>query len=205
MPSSDEVKGMQDILDKLNTVSEVAEQKAKSSDSKSIIPSNVSSNAKEMYNILHKLEEATKKAADKVILEAENDTSVLAAVATKENNNISINGDYNIELVQKYVIDGVKKKYYNIKDSEGNVLYEDIALFESAMGIVKNLMFEKSHKVDEIAKLDERYASYLTEAAIYKQRSQTAKDVYRVDVAVAKQGNAVQKMGSIKKQIKTLL
>lgn len=205
MPSSDEVKGMQDILDKLNAVSEVAESKAKSSDSKSIIPSNVSSNAKEMYNILHKLEEATKKAADKVISEAENDTSVLAAVATKENNNISINGDYNIELVQKYVIDGVKKKYYNIKDSEGNVLYEDIALFESAMGIVKNLMFEKSHKVDEIAKLDERYASYLTEAAIYKQRSQTAKDVYRVDVAVAKQGNAVQKMGSIKKQIKTLL
>lgn len=205
MPSSDEVKGMQDILDKLNTVSEVAEQKAKSSDSKSIIPGNVSSNAKEMYNILHKLEEATKKAADKVISEAENDTSVLAAVATKENNNISINGDYNIELVQKYVIDGVKKKYYNIKDSEGNVIYEDIALFESAMGIVKNLMFEKSHKVDEIARLDERYASYLTEAAIYKQRSQTAKDVYRVDVAVAKQGNAVQKMGSIKKQIKTLL
>ena len=122
-----------------------------------------------------------------------------------DDNNISIDGNYNIELVQKYVIDGVKKKYYNIKDAEGNTLYEDIALFESAMGIVKHLMFEKSHKVEEIARLDERYAGYLTEAAMYKQRSMTSKDVNRVDVAVAKQGSAISKMGSIKKQIKTLL
>lgn len=205
MPSSDEVRGMQDILDKLNAASEGVVSSNDTTEEGSMVPSNVSSNAKEMYNILHKLEEATQKAANKVIAEAEHDTSVLTAVATKKNNNISIDGNYNIELVQKYVIDGVKKKYYNIKDAEGNTLYEDIALFESAMGIVKHLMFEKSHKVEEIARLDERYAGYLTEAAMYKQRSMTSKDVNRVDVAVAKQGSAISKMGSIKKQIKTLL
>ena len=122
----------------------------------------------------------------------------------KINNDIYLHD--NVEIVQKYVIDGVKKKYYNVKDAEGNVLYEDVALFESAMGIVKHLMFGKTaHKVDEIAKLDERYAGYLTEAAMYKQKSLMITEDYKVDVFVAKQGNAIQKMANCKKQIKSLL
>ena len=201
MPTSDDVQGMKDILNKLAN----AGDRTPSTDSKSVSGS-VSADAKEMYKILQKLDEATTNATKKVITDEDAESSMLRAVALKENDNINIDGNYSVEIVQKYVIDGVKKKYYNVRDAEGNILYEDVALFESAMGIVKHLMSEKTgHKVEEIAKLDERYAGYLTEAAMYKKKSMTTTDVYRVDVAVAKQGNAIQRMGSIKNQIKTLL
>ena len=204
MPSSDDVRGMQDILNKLANASE--RTPITESDTKSSVPGNVSSDAKAMYKILQKLDEATTTATKKMVTEEDTESSMLTAVALKENDNITINGNYNVEIVQKYVIDGVKKKYYNVKDAEGNVLYEDVALFESAMGIVKHLMFEKhSHKVDEIARLDERYAGYLTEAAMYKQKSLMLTEGYKVDVFVAKQGNAIQKMSNCKKQIKSLL
>jgi hypothetical protein len=204
MPSSDDVRGMQDILKKLANASDRTTSTVNETETPSV-PGNVSTDARAMYEILQKLDEAT-KATTSVITEESTDSSMLTAVALKENNSISINGDYNVEIVQKYVIDGVKKKYYNVKDADGNVLYEDVALFESAMGIVKHLMFDKApHKVDEIARLDERYAGYLTEAAIYKQKSMGITETYKTDVYVAKQGNAIQKMGNCKKQIKSLL
>jgi hypothetical protein len=204
MPSSDDVRGMQDILNKLANATDQTSTTPVTN--KPVATSNVSSDAKAMYEILQKLDEATTNATKKVITEEDTDSSMLTAVALKENDNITINGNYNVEIVQKYVIDGVKKKYYNVKDADGNVLYEDVALFESAMGIVKHLMFDKApHKVDEIARLDERYAGYLTEAAMYKQKSMGITETYKTDVFVAKQGNAIQKMANCKKQIKSLL
>ena len=205
MPSSDDVQGMQDILNKLANATDPTSTTPQVIN-KPVVSSNVSSDAKAMYKILQKLDEATTNATKKAITEEDTESSMLTAVALKENDNITINGNYNVEIVQKYVIDGVKKKYYNVKDAEGNVLYEDVALFESAMGIVKHLMFGKTeHKVDQIAKLDERYAGYLTEAAMYKQKSMTLTESYKTDVYVAKQGNAIQKMANCKKQIKSLL
>jgi len=206
MPSSDDVQGMQDILNKLANATE--QKSTPVVTDKSVAPGNVSSDAKAMYEILQKLDEATTNATKKTIAQEDTESSMLTAVALKENNNITINGNYNVEIVQKYVIDGVKKKYYNVKDAEGNMLYEDVALFESAMGIVKHLMFNKTqqqYKVDQIAKLDERYAGYLTEAAMYKQKSMTLTESYKTDVYIAKQGNAIQKMSNCKKQIKSLL
>ena len=74
------------------------------------------------------------------------------------------------------------------------------------MGIVKHMMFNKNEgKIEKIVKLDDRYNGYLTEAAIYKYKSLTLNEGYKVDVAVAKQGNAMHKLQSIKKQIKSLL
>lgn len=205
-----EVKGMQDILDKLNAAANAAEPVQSATIAESTNPSlgtgNVSSNAKGMYDILAKLEKATMSAAIKVAEESEYDTPLIAAGAIQSADSINIDGNYRIDIVERKVIDGVKKKFYNIKDENNTLLYEELALFESAMGIVKHMMFNKNEgKIEKIVKLDDRYNGYLTEAAIYKYKSLTLNEGYKVDVAVAKQGNAMHKLQSIKKQIKSLL
>jgi hypothetical protein len=206
--SSPEVRGMQDILDKLNAAAENHQNKqvteSDNSDSKPV--ANVSKDAKAMYDILSKLETATKTAATEVAKRAETDTSLITAGAVRSQDSIDIDGNYKIQLVERKVINGVKKKFYNIEDSAGDVLYEELALFESAMGVVKNLMFDKGEsKIEKIVQLDERYASYLTEAAMYKHKSMSLTESYKTDVYVAKQGNAMHKLQTIKKQIKSLL
>jgi len=211
MPAASDVRGMQDILDKLNsaaaahpfTDSNVVNE---SNTQPSASSANVSTNAREMYDILAKLEKATSKAAVNILKESEHDTPLIAATAVQTHDTIEIAGKYKIELVEKYVIDTVKKKFYNIKDSTDTLVHEDIALFESAMGIVKHLMFKNNTgKIEKIVRLDERYASYLAEAAMYKFKTITLTEDYKIDVALAKQGNAVSKLTSIKKQIKSLL
>lgn len=206
--SSPEVRGMQDILDKLNAAAENHQNKqvteSDNSDSKPI--ANVSTDAKAMYDILSKLETATKTAATEVAKRAETDTSLITAGAVRSHDSIEIDGNYKIQLVERKVINGVKKKFYNIEDSTGDVLYEELALFESAMGVVKNLMFDRGDsKIEKIVQLDERYASYLTEAAMYKHKSMSLTESYKTDVYVAKQGSAMHKLHTIKKQIKSLL
>jgi|TARA_B110000495_G_C23040384_1_gene623615 uncharacterized protein with GYD domain len=211
--SSPEVRGMQDILDKLNAAAETHHNSTQVNESTEattpvVHTANVSKNAKGMYDILAKLEAATKTAATEVALEAEHDTSLITAGAVRNRvtDSIDVDGNYKIQLVEKNVIEGVKKKFYNIEDSTGTVLHKELALFESAMGIVKNLMFDKGeHKIEKIVQLDDRYASNLQEAAMYKHKSMTLTESYKTDVYVAKQGNAMHKLQSIKKQIKSLL
>ena len=201
--SSPEVRGMQDILDKLNSAAQTHESNQSTKPT-----ANVSTDAKAMYDILAKLEEATKTAATEVAASAEHDTSLITAgaVRNRETDSIEIDGNYKIQLVERKVIENVNKKFYNIEDSIGTVLYKELALFESAMGIIKNLMFDKGdHKIDKIVQLDDRYAAYLTEAAMYKHKSITLTESYKTDVYVAKQGHAMHKLHSIKKQIKSLL
>jgi hypothetical protein len=194
---------MQDILDKLNSAAQTHESNQSTKPT-----ANVSTDAKAMYDILAKLEEATKTAATEVAASAEHDTSLITAgaVRNRETDSIEIDGNYKIQLVERKVIENVNKKFYNIEDSTGTVLYKELALFESAMGIIKNLMFDKGdHKIDKIVQLDDRYAAYLTEAAMYKHKSITLTESYKTDVYVAKQGHAMHKLHSIKKQIKSLL
>lgn len=204
--STPESKEMLDILKKLQSVQDNTQQvtDVQNNVHESAQPVSVSPDAQEMYNILYKLEKATTAATKKVVNETVKSPEL--STATLHENTISINGQYNIEIVEHSIIKGVKKKFYNIKNSDGDMLYSDIALFESAMGIVKGLMFGKNENtIEKIVDLDERYSSYLTEAAMYKQKAVTLKESYKQDVALAKQGSAVTKMNQIKKQIKTLL
>jgi hypothetical protein len=204
---------MQDILDKLNAAAETHHNNTQVNESTEattpiVHTANVSKNAKGMYDILAKLEAATKTAASEVAMEAEYDTSLITAGAIRNRvaDSIEIDGNYKIQLVERKVIDGVNKKFYNIEDSTGTILHKELALFESAMGIVKNLMFAKGDtKIEKIVQLDDRYAAYLTEAAMYKHKSMTLTESFRTDVYVAKQGNAIHKLQTIKKQIKSLL
>jgi hypothetical protein len=96
------------------------------------------------------------------------------------------------------------KTFYNIKEGD-EIIYNQIALFETAMGIVKGLLFEKDSKVERLLDLDNRYSSALAEAATFKMKAKTLTESSKIDIAMAKQGSALQKMKSIKNQIKSSL
>ena len=202
MPTPEETKAMHDILLKLQEASnkEYRSEKTEINTGTSVeVPGNVSADAVEMFNILNKLNQATQTATKKVLEESSDNIEFSAA--TYQDNSISVNGEYNIQMEKKSVIPGVKKTFYHITDHNNQALYEDIALFESAMLIVKGLM---TNKIDanKIVSLDERYASYLAEAALYKQKAKTITESHRRDLADTKHGVALDKMKQIKSQIK---
>ena len=194
-----ESKGMEDILRKLQDAHSnenyIKEERAKGNTS-------VRPEAQEMFNILSKLEEATENASKTIIEESKTDLGI--AVGNKIGDTVSL-GNFNVVLEKKEVIKGVSKTFYLIEE-DGKRIYEDIALFESAMGIVKGKLFNfKSTTIDKIVDLDMRYCSFLQEAAMYKARARTVTESVKQDIALAKQGNAVHRMAEIKKQIKSLL
>jgi len=162
----------------------------------------VSESSQEMYNILKRLEDATTKASERVL--NERDSNPVVAVAMKKDSTVTM-GQYHVvmekrNLTQKYV-----KTYYDITDSTSNIIHKDIALFETAMAVLKNLINNRKDKVSKLIELDCRYANYLAEAAYHKERSNTLTESIKKDVAIAKQGSAMDKASYIKKQIKALI
>ena len=73
------------------------------------------------------------------------------------------------------------------------------------MGIVKGLLFGNTSNIDKLLDLDNRYASNLAEAAMFRVKSKQLKEGYKLDIAITKQQTAVAKMGNLKKQIKSTL
>ena len=205
MPTK-EVQGMMDIINKLNesTSKEItATQKLKNEKNKPspTILGSVSKNAEGMLKILQKLDETTTKVTKDIIEESRNDIELSAM--SKKGNSVKVN-NYEIVLEKAQVVPGIKKTFYNIK--EGNkTLYKQIALFETAMGIVKSLLFDNDGKVQRLLDLDSKYGSALVEAAEHRLRCRTITEDNKLDIAMAKQGHAVSKMRDVKNQIKSAL
>ena len=137
MPT-EEVKGMMDIIAKLNesaTAQPSATQKLKNEKNKPAptILGSVSKNAQGMLSILQKLDEATTKVT-KDILE-ESNTDIELAAMNKKGNSVKVD-NFEIVLEKAQVVPGIKKTFYTIKDGN-SVVYEQLALFETAMAIVK--------------------------------------------------------------------
>jgi hypothetical protein len=201
-----ETQGMMDIINKLNEAANqepTAHQKLKSQRNTPTpnVIAGVSKDAQGMLEILQKLDEATHKATEEVIQESHNDITLSAV--TKKGNSVTV-GDYEVVLEKATLIPGMTKTFYNIKEGD-EIIYNQIALFETAMGIVKGLLFEKDSKVERLLDLDNRYSSALAEAATFKMKAKTLTESSKIDIAMAKQGSALQKMKSIKNQIKSSL
>lgn len=202
MPT-EEVKGMMDIIAKLNettvTPSSVSEDKQTQASINKL--AGVSKNAAGMLSILQKLDEATTQVTKEIVKESENDIELSAI--DKQGNTVRVN-NFEITMEKTTIVPGIRKTFYNIKEGD-EIIHSDLALFETAMGIVKGLLFDNDSKVDRLLELDNRYASSLQEAATYKMKCKTIVESYKHDIAMAKQGAAVSKMKEIKKQIKSAL
>jgi len=202
MPT-EEVKGMMDIIAKLNettvTPSSVSEDKQTQASINKL--AGVSKNASGMLSILQKLDEATTQVTKEIVKESENDIELSAI--DKQGNTVRVN-NFEITMEKTTIVPGIKKTFYNIKEGD-EIIHSELALFETAMGIVKGLLFDNDSKVNRLLELDNRYASSLQEAATYKMKCKTIVESYKHDIAMAKQGAAVSKMKEIKKQIKSAL
>tara|TARA_B110000881_G_scaffold99180_1_gene87228 strand:+ start:408 stop:1007 length:600 start_codon:yes stop_codon:yes gene_type:complete len=166
------------------------------------VPTNISQDATEMYNILaklHKVQDATDSAATNIVTESER----LIESVNKATESVGID-TFNIVLEQ-HNISGYVKTYYTVAEN-GVRIYENLALFESAMAIIKNELFKNDvNKSKAILEYDSRYASALEEAAKQKRRQKTLTESIESDIAAAKHSVATEKMHKMKIAIKKLL
>lgn len=191
MPTPEETRAMANILAKLQNAEHRVKQPPVIKEDGTVFNPKISNDAQEMYNILHKLQNAT-------------ETSAKTLVTEKPNSSEFGVGGLNVVLNETSV-HGYKKTFYNITEN-GKVLHEDIALFESAMAIVKNMLHKNDEeKTRKIIDLDTSYGNHLSEAASYKRRSQQLNESAKKDVFSAKHSVASDKMKSIKAKIKSFL
>jgi hypothetical protein len=156
--------------------------------------------------LVDKLDFVTEKSVKSLVERSKTDAELAMAIATTRTETGVQIGEFFIEK-QEFDISGLKKNYYNIIDTEQDeVLYSELAMFESVMGIVKRLLTSNStQKTDAIAKLDEEYDRNLLEAYGYKHRLKNTKDTMKRDVYEAKYSNAMAKVKTTKHRIlKTL-
>ena len=152
-------------------------------------------NTKAMHDILSKLKSVDK--TTKIVAErAERDIDLNVAINQKiTENSVSVQ-NYRIDIVlQKFA--GKQKRFYNICEDK-NIIHKDIALFETAMGIVKNLMLNKDSKVNDLVKADLEYNNAFYEVYMYKMK---ARKSINEDVMLAKMSAAQNRLHTAKQNI----
>lgn len=154
------------------------------------------SNTKEMFDILTKLDGVDK--TTRIVAErAERDIDLKMAINQRvDETSVSVQ-NYRVDIVLQNFA-GRQKKFYNVV--EGNrILHKELALFETAMGVVKNLMLNKSSKVQDLVRYDTEYTNSLYE--VYMHNSRIKKGSINEDVALAKLDRAKDKLQEAKNKI----
>ena len=151
---------------------------------------------KQMFDILSKLNSVDK--TTRIVAErAEKDIDLKVAINSRVTENSVSVQNYRIDIVlQEFA--GKQKKFYNVVDGN-KIIHRELALFETAMAVVKNLMGNKSSKVNELIRYDRDYANSLYE--VYAHNSRIKGGKINEDIAVAKLGNAREKMQQAKNKI----
>ena len=161
---------------------------------------------KEMLNILEKLHKANPKlteatftaTAQNLAEQADSDVDLKIAMTSKvEESSVTIQ-NFRIDIVLNEFA-GKEKRFYNVVNAHNNhIIHQDLALFETAMGIVKKYMIGATDKIQELEECDTQYMNALEEVWIHKQR---AKRGINENVALAKAGNAKRRVQEAKQKI----
>lgn len=208
MASFEETQAMADILRNLQQKTEASISEAKSMPAENERISHITNpDTRAMANILEKLETSTRKTAANLVEASDTNSELKLAMNTsRSQSGVSVD---NFEIiVEKQKIANMTKNFYNIRDNAtSEVLYSDLALFESAMSIVKRLMLGKqTQDVGRIVEIDQQYAAGLLESYDYKSKlKSTTLTETKIDVYTTKQSLATEKMRIAKlKILKTL-
>lgn len=153
-------------------------------------------NTKKMYDILNKLNSVD--STSKILAErAESDVELEMAITQKVTETSVSVQNYRIDIVlQEFA--GKQKRFYNVVDGN-KIIYRELGLFETAMGIVKNLMLGKSSRVQELVTHDNSYMDNLYE--VYMHNTRIKRGTVNEDVAVAKLSKAKSKVAEAKSKI----
>ncbi len=154
------------------------------------------SNTKAMFDILTKLDgvdNTTRIVAER----AERDIDLKMAINQRvDETSVSVQ-NYRVDIVLQNFA-GRQKKFYNVV--EGNrILHKELALFETALGVVKNLMFNKSSKVQDLVRYDTEYTNSLYE--VYMHNSKIKTGSINEDVTLAKMESAKAKQKKTQQKV----
>jgi|TARA_Y100000296_G_scaffold11856_1_gene13690 hypothetical protein len=191
--SSEDVNAMKKAMNALNKPVVAPSASTETSTGKPIPTSKFSSPDVEAMNIIM---EKFNNAADIVAEE-------VLEIPTKQGVRMGL-----FEITVDKVPFGKKNKnYYNIVDIySGKTLYKNLALFESAITITKNLLNENDRpKQQLIAEIDQKYANALIKAGQHKRRIRTAPDNSTKQIFEAKYTETLHKARTAKGEIKQLI
>jgi hypothetical protein len=158
-----------------------------------------------MYEILSKLQSANPKsmnekveiASSDLIEAASKNVDLKVAMTSKIDESSVTVQNYRIDIVlQEFA--GKQKRFYNVVDGD-KIIHRELGLFETAMGIVKNLMLGKSSRVQELVTHDNSYMDNLYE--VYMHNTRIKRGTVNEDVAVAKLSKAKSKVAEAKSKI----
>lgn len=191
MTDQEQTNAMADILGKMNAAQDGTFKKTGASAGESDA----------MFDVLSRLQEATNGAAYDVVTESQADPELATAVNTERTEHGVSVSRYDIRTEKKTVSEGLKKTFYYIVDNKtGRLVHEDLGLFESAMGIVKHMLYtKKENKIDRIIELDQQYVGYVVETYGYKNKLQRLDESeVQFDVTSAKYSNSKSRMQQAK-------
>ena len=151
-----------------------------------------------LYAISPNIEKNFQQASEMLAEDAMNDIDLAVAInQTVTESSVRVH-NYKIDIVPMDFA-GRKKNFYNIIDlAEGKIMHKELALFETAMGIVKKYIVNTISGVDELEQLDVEYANALYEVYMHKYN---AKKAINEDIALAKVDNANRRVFEAKSKI----
>jgi hypothetical protein len=140
------------------------------------------------------LHETSKQLAE----DAVHDIDLAVAInQTVTNHSVTVH-NYKIDIVAADFA-GRTKDFYNVIDlTENKPLYTDIALFETAMAIVKKLIVNTISGIDELVQLDLDYSNSLYEVYVHKHNAKTS---LNESISLAKMDNAKRRVFEAKRKI----
>lgn len=197
MTNSTDIGAMDQILKKLNAATNATDP---SQASLQPAASTGDPDITAMATILEKLQTATNHTITEY---AKTDVNLQMAIATEPTENGVTISRYDIRTEKQAVAEGFMKTMYHIIDNRtGNIIYDEICMFESAMGVVKQLLTNAPSKLDRIIELDRRYLGHMIESYSHKRKLRTLTEGSRThDVSSAKYTMSRDKLATVKMKL----
>lgn len=171
--TSKEVDAMKRVLNNLNAVTDPSIKST-------VTKSDRTGESRAMLEILTRLSKVNEQTQN-VIMESSNTRTRQLATTQKTESGVSI-ANYLVSITETEV-NNTKRNIYTITDTASNqILFSDIALYESVMAITKQLILKKQDawaKCDAIVQIDQDYARHLYEASALKCRIKESTDLDR--------------------------
>ncbi len=127
-----------------------------------------------MADVLKKLNSVGDRVVDKMITESKYDVEVRTAITTTRNDHGVKVGLYQI-MIKEDEKRLAGKQYYSIYNTKtGDVIADDLSLYETALNVVKLLnggSYVNSSKVRKLFENDDSYTSHRQDALRYKRSS----------------------------------
>lgn len=184
MLSRQEIDAMKKVMQNLgnvgnkNTISNIVSESASALENKTV-SKHPDPNVQAMAKILGRFQAVTEEAKTTLVEEAKENVRTRQLLNTEQTSRGVRIADYHV-LVKETQWGNKTKNVYDIVDLATNeVIYSDLALFESAASITKCLISGSSTgslKADQIYEQDQTYARHLYDAAVYNSKIKRVTD-----------------------------